>query len=111
MTFTYDPALGDNLSLVRFELADTRGGDDTMLPDETINGLLTLYANDIGQTVVACIEYLIADLSSPNISADWLKVDNVTARQGFEKLLAQKRQKYGLSNIKGRLRSAYRSDG
>jgi hypothetical protein len=96
MTFTFDNTLATNLAIVRFEIGDTSDSGH-YLEDETINYYLT---NDsVGGAVIACLEYIITQLSQPNFRLDWLTVSNEQARAGMEGVLKQKRQKYGLYSV------------
>lgn len=93
MTFTYDPALNTNVSLVRFHIGDTNE-DGAFLADETINYLVTTYS--VGEAVVRSIQYIITQLSQPDFKLDWLSVSNKEARAGYEKLLKEKAQEFGI---------------
>ena len=95
MTFTFDNTLSTDLAKVRFHCGDT-SSDGAYLADETINALVTSEGS-VGGAVVACIKYIITQLSSPNFRLDWLTVSNEQARQGFEKLLKDKAQEFGVS--------------
>lgn len=109
MTFTFDATLSTNLALVRFEIGDT-GNDGHYLEDETINYFLT--NSSVGQAVVSCVEYIITQLSQPNFRLDWLSVSNEQARAGFESILKQKRQKYGIytSTVSTVISNPHRAD-
>ena len=93
MAFTYDPALSTNVSLVRFHIGDTNE-DGAFLADETINYLVTTYS--VGEAVVRSIQYIITQLSQPDFKLDWLSVSNKEARAGYEKLLKEKAQEFGI---------------
>jgi len=95
MTFTFATDLSTDLALVRFHIGDTNS-DGAYLADETITALLTSEGS-VGGAVVACIKYIITQLSSPNFRKDWLTVDNEKARIGFENLLKTKAQEFGVS--------------
>lgn len=94
-TFTYDNTLATDLAKVRFHIGDT-SSDGNYLWDETINALVTSEGS-VGGAVVACIKYIITQLSSPNFRLDWLTVSNEKAREGFENLLKQKAQEFSIS--------------
>ena len=98
MTFTFATDLSTDLALVRFHIGDTNS-DGAYLADETINALVTSEGS-VGGAVIACIKYIITQLSSPNYHLDWLTVSNHEARQGFEKLLKDKAQEFGI-NLSG----------
>lgn len=93
MAFTYDPALSTNVSLVRFHIGDTNE-DGAFLADETINYLVTTYS--VGEAIVRSIQYIITQLSQPDFKLDWLSVSNKEARAGYEKLLKEKAQEFGI---------------
>ena len=95
MTFTFDAALATDLAKVRFHVGDTNE-NGAYLADETINALVTSEGS-VGGAVVACIKYIITQLSSPDFKQDWLSVSNKEAREGFEKLLKVKAQELGIS--------------
>ena len=95
MTFTFDNTLSTDLAKVRFHIGDTNT-NGAYLADETINALVTSEGS-VGGAVVACLKYIITQLSSPNFSKDWLTVSNDKAREGFEKLLKIKAQEFGVS--------------
>ena len=108
MTATYDTSLGDNVSLVRFHVGDI-DTDAPRLSDEEITYIVN-NTNSIGEAVVSCINALIAQLSLPNFTADWLTVDHASARAGYSQLLAIKRREFGLSGISARFVPLYRQD-
>jgi hypothetical protein len=93
VTFTYDPALSTNVSLVRFHIGDTNESG-AFLADETINYLVTTYS--VGEAVVRSIQYIITQLSQPDFKLDWLSISNKEARAGYEKLLKEKAQEFGI---------------
>jgi hypothetical protein len=93
MTFTFDPTLSNDVSLVRFHVGDTNE-DGAFLTDETINYLVTTYS--VGAAVVRSIQYIITQLSQPDFKLDWLSVSNKEARMGYEKLLKEKAQELGI---------------
>ena len=95
MTASYNPYLSDNVSLVRFHIGDTNT-DGAFLQDETIQYWLTNTAST-GEAVIACIKYIITQLSQPGFKLDWLTVDNVSARTAFMDLLKQKAQEFNVS--------------
>lgn len=95
MTASYNPSLSDNVSLVRFHIGDTNT-DGAFLQDETIQYWLTNTAST-GEAVVACIKYIITQLSQPGFKLDWLTVDNASARTSYNELLKQKAQEFGVA--------------
>lgn len=96
MTFTFDNTLSTDLARVRFEIGDTNEAGH-YLEDETINYFLT--NESVGEAVVSCIEHIITQLSQPDFKKDWLSVSMGEARKGYEVMLKQKRQKYGVYNV------------
>lgn len=109
MTFTYDISLTTDLALVRFEIGDTSEAGH-YLEDETINHFLT--SSSFGQAVVSCLEYIVTQLSVPNFRLDWMSVSNEQAHAGFENILKQERQKYGIytSTITSSISHVHRAD-
>ena len=95
MTFTFATDLSTNLALIRFHVGDTNS-DGAYLADETINALYTLEGS-VGAASIACIKYIITQLSQPNFRLDWLTVSREEARKGFENLLKIKAQEFGVS--------------
>jgi len=93
MTFSYNAALSTNISLVRFHIGDTNE-DGAFLADETINYFITTYS--VNEAIVRCIQYIITQLSQPDFRLDWMQVSNKEARAGYEKLLKQKAQEFGI---------------
>jgi hypothetical protein len=111
MTFTYDASLSDNVSLVRFHIGDNKV-EGHYLEDEEIQHFIT--AGSVGSAVVVCIKYIISQLSQPDFKKDWLSVSREAAREGYEKLLKNKSQEFGisLSNLTATatISQPYRSD-
>jgi len=112
MTFTFATDLSTNLAKIRFHIGDTNS-DGAYLADETISALYTLEGS-VGAASLACIRYIITQLSSPDFKQDWLSVSNAEARKGFENLLKLKAQEFGIS-LSGATASAtislpYRAD-
>lgn len=94
MSFSFAAALTDDVSLVRFHIGDTNE-DGHYLEDATIQYFVT--ASGVGTAVIKCIQYIITQLSTPGFSLDWMSVNNADARAGFELLLKQKRQEFGVN--------------
>ena len=94
MTFSFDPALADNVSLVRFHIGDT-AEDGYYLDDQTIQYFVT--ADGVPKAVIKCIRYIISQLSQPDFRQDWLSVNRAEARKGYENLLKAKAQELGVS--------------
>lgn len=95
MTFTFKLDLSTDLAKVRFHIGDTVT-EGHYLVDETINALITSEGS-VGGASIACLKYIITQLSSPDFKLDWLSVSNETARMGFEKLLNTKAQEFGIT--------------
>lgn len=108
MAFTWVGDLSTDLDLVRFHIGDT-DENGAWLQDETINALLTAEGS-VGGAVVACLRYIITQLSQPDFSADWLQVSNANARKGFETMLREKRREFGLNSITATTTNVYRAD-
>jgi hypothetical protein len=99
MTYTFDPALADNVSLVRFHCGDNHD-EGHFLENETVQYFITLDNGEIGKAVVKSIQYIITQLSTPNFSVGWMNVSTGTALAGYEKMLIRKAQEFNL-NISG----------
>lgn len=108
MTATYRPTLTDNVSLVRFHIGDT-DITEPRLSDEEITYIID-NTDSLGLAVATCINALIAQLSVPNFTADWLTVDHASARAGYYQLLSIKRREFGLSGISAQFKPVYRQD-
>jgi hypothetical protein len=94
MTYTYSPALSDDVSLVRFHIGD-KSDEGHYLEDEEIQYFVT--DSGVGTAVVRCIQYIITQLSQPDFKKDWLSVSNGEARKGYESLLVKKAQEFNIS--------------
>ena len=95
MTFTFATDLSTNLAKIRFHVGDTNE-DGAYLADETINALYTSEGS-VGAASIACIRYILTQLSTPNFRKDWLWVNYEEARKGFENLLKLKAQEFGIA--------------
>lgn len=95
MTFTFNTSLSTDLAKVRFHIGDT-SEDGAYLTDETINALITSEGS-VGGAVIACLKYIITQLSVPTFRKDWLSVDSTAARKGFEDLLKVKAQEFDIA--------------
>ena len=94
MSFTFDNALADDVSLVRFHIGD--GNEDGyFLDDETIQYWVD--DSSVNEAVITCIVHIISQLSTPNFRLDWMRVDNDSARKGYERLLTLKKQELGVT--------------
>ena len=108
MTFTWAGDLSTNLDLVRFHIGDTNE-DAAWLTDETIGALITREGS-VNAAVIACIRYIITQLSRPDFKADWLSVSHEKAREGWEMLLREKRREFGITTLTASTTHVYRSD-
>jgi hypothetical protein len=112
MTFTFDTSLGNNISLVRFHIGDTNQ-NGAYLTDETIGALLALEGS-VGGAVIACIKYIITQLSVPDFRKDWLTVTVSEARKSYEARLKEKAQEFSISvggiTAKSTISLPYRAD-
>jgi secreted Zn-dependent insulinase-like peptidase len=96
MTYKYDPALSDEVSLVRFHIGDT-SDKGHYLENETIQYFIS--ADGWKKAVIVCIRYIITQLSSPDFKQDWLDVSNSTARKGYEQMLKDKQIELGIGRL------------
>lgn len=94
MSYTFNPALTDDVSLVRFHIGDNHEAGH-YLDDETIQYFVT--ASGVNAAVIKCIRYVITQLSQPDFRQDWLSVNRAEARKGYEALIKQKAQELGVS--------------
>lgn len=95
MAFTYATDLSTDLALVRFHIGDTNE-KGAYLSDEEIEYWIT-EEDSVGGAAIACIKYIITQLSTEKFTKDWLSVDPESAREGYEKLLKTKAQEFGVS--------------
>lgn len=95
MTYSFAPSLSTDLDLVRFHIGDT-SEKGAYLQDETITALLASEGS-VGGAVIACIKYIITQLSRPDFKLDWMSVTNAEAKKGFEELLKMKAADFGIS--------------
>jgi hypothetical protein len=112
MTYSFSIALANDVSKVRFHTGDNHT-EGYFLDDETIQYFLTA-GESVGQVSIRCIRYIITQLSQPNFRQDWLSVDNAEARKGYETLLRQKAQEFGISltgaSVGSTVTNPYRQD-
>jgi len=97
MSFSFDPSLGDDISLTRFHIGDT---DEAgyFLDDETIQ--YWIIQGNAESAVIACIKFILSQLSRPNFSLDWLSVSGMKeAKTGYEELLRQKEWEFGIRQV------------
>ena len=97
MSYNFDPSLADNVSLVRFHIGDN-SDEGHFMEDETIQYWVD--AGTVGSAVVACIKYILSQLSKPDFKLDWMSVSNMKdAREGYEALLKEKMAEFGEYSI------------
>ena len=109
MTFSYDLSAGFNdTSRVRFYIGDT-DENAARLQDEEIDALLTEFG-DYQHASIAGIKYILRKLSEPNFRADWLQVDNKSAREGYAARLKELQQQFGISSVVTGATHVYRKD-
>ncbi len=94
MGFTFDPALADDVSLVRFHIGDTNETDHR-LEDATIQHFVTV--SGVGTAVIRCIQYIITQLSQPDERVGSYSISNATALAGFQDLLKVKAQEFNIN--------------
>jgi hypothetical protein len=93
MSFSFDPTLGDDVSLVRFHIGDT-DSEGYFLDDETIQYWVN--QDTVNSAVINCIRYILSQLSRPDFKLDWMSVSGMQeARKGYEALLMQKMAELG----------------
>lgn len=107
---TYDLSGGfTDMTRVRFHTGDT-DVSAPMFEDAEINAVIT-EAGTWKLAVIALLESLIARLAStPNFTADWLRVDNASAIKAFEALIVRKRREFGIKAITSGITYQYRPD-
>lgn len=109
MTFTYTPsATPSDATRVRWHTGQTVEAE-SLLSDEEITMLLA-EESTWQRATIAAIKFIIARLSQPNFKADWLQVDNASARKGYMDLLAEKRRELGVPAITAATVNTYRGD-
>jgi hypothetical protein len=97
MTFSFDATLSNDTDLVRFHIGDT-DEDGYFLEDETIAYWVSQGNSE--SATIACIRYILSQLSRPNFSLDWLTVSGMAdAKKGYEELLREKEREFGLRSI------------
>lgn len=113
-SFTIDPGF-DDIARVRFAIGDT-DPEAYRFEDELITALIAEHDGEWKPVVVDCIDAIINDvLSTPDFTADWLKMEAIKAVPFYEKLRARKISEYGLVDedvvtLSGGMVSVTRSD-
>ena len=108
MTFSFGSDLTDDIDFVRFEIGDTTEGQN-FLSDELITSLVAT-TGSTETAVIKGLKYIITQLSKPDFKADWLSVSNAEARKGYQAMLTEKKQEYGLGGITAGVTYTYRVD-
>lgn len=109
MTFTYTPGTPNDITRVRFSIGDTVE-DTAILSDEEITFAVTEQGSWQG-AVIACIRFIITKLSEPDFQADWLRVSASEARKSWERMLAEKKDEFGLGrSVSSSAVATYRVD-
>lgn len=110
MSFSFDASLSDDISLVRFHIGDT-DTNGYFVDDETIQYWVN--AGTVESATIACLRFILSQLSRPNFSLDWLTVSGMKeAKEGYEELLREKEREFGLRSIipTSTVSQPYRSD-
>jgi hypothetical protein len=109
MAFTFDETLTTDLARVRLSIGDT-SEESALLSDALIDGLIREQGS-WQSAVIAALEYiLLAYFSSPNFTADWLRVDFDKGRASYLNLLASRRSEFGFSAVSAGAVHPYRVD-
>lgn len=108
MSFAYTEDLTLARDFVRFHTGDVIQAQ-SFLSDEIIASLVSVTGSKEA-AVIAALKHIITRLSQPNFSADWLEVDYATAREAYERLLAEKKRELGYGSIVGATVQTYRVD-
>lgn len=109
MSFTYTPAVPDDVTRCRFHIGDTIEAT-AWATDEDIQFAID-ESGSYQRAVVWLLQNQIARLSaSPDFTADWLKVDSSRSISGLRALLAEKRALFGIGAIRSTAKAVYRSD-
>lgn len=94
-SFTFTPTF-DDIARVRFAIGDT-DPEAHRFEDELITALIAEY-DGWQRAAIACIDAIINDvLSTPDFTADWLKMEGTKALPFYEKLRNRKVAEYGLT--------------
>lgn len=96
MTFTYELSPADDITRVRYHVGDT-DEDTAIFSDEEISFAIS-EEGTWQKAVIASIRSILGRLShEPDMTADWLRVDWRRSSDAWMKLLAEKKQQFGLS--------------
>ena len=109
MTFTYTPESPNDITRVRFQLADT-SATEALWTDEEIQFVID-ETGTYKTAVISLISNLIARFArEPDFVADWLRVDTSKALPMLQELLREKRKALGVSSITAQALPVYRGD-
>lgn len=112
MTFTYNLAIPDDITRVRFHLGDTTEAT-AIFSDEEISFII----DETGSwraAVIAGIRSIMARLAAePDMTADWLRVDWRRSAENWRTLLNEKAQEFGIGKARASSggQHPYRVDG
>lgn len=109
MTFTYTPGSPTDITRVRFHSGDTVEAA-AFHSDEEIDFMIDEAGSWQAATILAIESILLKFASEPDLKADWLTVTLKRSQEGYEALLTQKRQRFGIAARSGRSIATYRSD-
>lgn len=108
MSFSNGDDLSVDVDFVRFHTGDVVEGQN-FLSDEIIASLVDTTGSKQA-AVIAGLKHIIMRLSQPNFTADWLKVENQQAREGYENMLAEKKKEFGIGTLVATSGHVYRAD-
>ncbi len=106
MSYTYD--ISTDRGAVRREINDTDTANGKFTDAEVDYALTS--GGSVGAAVVLCLEWLLAMLTDPNFTADWLTVDSASAYKSVSALLDRKRAQYSLATVRATTAYAWRPD-
>lgn len=107
MSFTFATPFND-IARVRFYTNDT-DESTARFSDELITAVIT-EAGSWQQAAIMFLDKIILELSEPGFSADWLKVDNATARKAYQETRDRLVKQLGSNVITGTASPVYRAD-
>lgn len=109
MSFSYNLSTPNDITRVRYHLADT-DADNVLFSDEEITFFVS--ENSTWQrAVIACLENLKARLATtPEFTADWLTIRNGASISALESLITSKRRELGVPMLTGTVSYQYRPD-
>lgn len=107
MAFTFTGKLDTALDRVRFAIGDTDSAGQ-YLADETITALVNLHGE--GGAIVESLRHILAQLSRPDFTADWLTVSNKQAAASIRAMLNDAIRRYGAGGARAKSTNVYRAD-